>query len=127
MSRLSAEQLSPHKQFAKQLERIELLPQKQRWREIKKLLFKVKPDLIEIDRQFCEAIAEERNFGMLNEFGSSKSGSTRRLYSMPQYLYAALHLMDPDFTRMQDDIDESKQLNLDVARAFPEYRTVSKI
>lgn len=127
MSKFYDEQLSPHKMFAKEVERIEGLPQQKRWREIKNLLFKVKPDLISIDRKFCEAIAEEREFGMGNDLGSSKSGSTRRLYSMPQYLYAALHLIDPDFTRMQDDIDESKKLNLDIARAFPEYRTSRKI
>jgi len=121
------EALNPKKAFAKEVERIEALPQTQRWREIKKLLFKVKPELIEVDRQFCEAIREERELGMLSETGASASGSTRKLYSMPQYMYATLHLVDPDFTKQQDDPELAKQTNLKLARTFPEYCTAQRI
>jgi len=119
--------LNPRKAFAKEVERIEGLPQTQRWREIKRLLFTVKPELIEVDRQFVEALREERQMDMLTETGSSKSGSTRRLYSMPQYMYAMLHLIDPEFTKLQDDPETSKKTNLKVAEVFPEYRLAQRI
>ena len=36
----------------------EALPQMERWRAIKNLLLKTKPDLIPIDKEFCQAIRE---------------------------------------------------------------------
>ena len=121
------EAFDPRKAFAKRVEVIEALPQSQRWRAIKNLLFEVKPELRELDRQFCEAIAEERNLGVLSLTGASKSGSTRRLYSMPQYMYSMLHLVDPEFTKLQEDPDTSKQINLKIARTFPEYCLATRI
>jgi hypothetical protein len=121
------EAFDPRKAFAKRVEVIEALPQSQRWRAIKNLLFEVKPEFRELDRQFCEAIAEERNLGMLSLTGASKSGSTRRLYSMPQYMYSMLHLVDPEFTKLQEDPDTSKQINLKIARTFPEYCLATRI
>ena len=127
MNQTEKDALNPRKAFAKEVERIEALPQTQRWREIKRLLFRVKPELIEVDRQFIEALKEERQMDMLSETGSSKSGSTRRLYSMPQYMYAMLHLIDPEFTKLQDDQETSKKTNLKVAEVFPEYRLAQRI
>lgn len=121
------EALDPRKAFAKKVERIEALPQTQRWRAIKNLLMETKPELREVDRQFVEALKEERQMDMLTETGSSKSGSTRRLYSMPQYMYAMLHLIDPEFTKLQDDPETSKKTNLKVAEVFPEYRLCQRI
>lgn len=118
--------LDPKKAFAKEVEKIEGLPQTQRWRAIKDLLFKVKPELIPLDKQFCQAIAEERT-NLLNDLGATKSLSTRKLYSMPQYLYAALHVLDPEFTKLQADPDKTKSLNLKIARTFPEYAIARKI
>lgn len=126
MNETHRDAIDPRKAFAKEVERIEGLPQSQRWRAIKDLLFKVKPELIPLDKQFCAAIAEER-MDMLNDLGASKSLSTRKLYSMPQYLYAALHVLDPEFTKMQADIDQTKKLNLKIARTFPEYCLARKI
>lgn len=121
------EALDPRKAFARKVERIEALPQTQRWRAIKNLLLETKPELREVDRQYCEAIAEERAFGMLSETGASKSGDIRRLYSMPQYMYAMLHLIDPEFTKMQEDPDTAKKTNLKIAEVFPEYCLASRI
>ena len=118
--------INPRKAFAKEVERIEALPQARRWRAIKELLFKVKPELKTIDRQFCAGIAEERT-GLLNDLGATKSLSTRKLYSMPQYLYAALHLLDPEFTKLQGDIEQTKSLNLKIAKVFPEYTIAKRI
>ena len=117
----------PRKAFAAEVEKIERLPQMQRWRAIKELLFRVKPEFIPLDKSFCEAIKEERENNLIMDTGASKSGSTRKLFSMPQYLYAMLHLVDPEFTAMQEDKDTAVELNLKLARAFPEYRIARKI
>jgi hypothetical protein len=121
------EALDPRVEFDKKVEKIRALPPTQRWRATKELLFSVKPELRQVDKEFCDAIREEREFGMLTETGSSKSGSTRKLYSMPQYMYAMLHLIDPEFTKLQEDPDTSKKTNLKIAEVFPEYRTAQRI
>jgi len=113
--------------FGREVARIEALPQMQRWREIKNLLLKTKPDLIPIDREFCQAVREERENNMFNKTGASKSGDMRALMSLPQYLYSVLHLIDPEFTRLQEDPQTARKTNLKLARAFPEYRLAEKI
>lgn len=123
----SEQELAQRKEFGREVARIEGLPQAQRWREIKNLLFKVKPDLIPLDKEFVQQVREEREFNLITDSGASKSGSTRRLYSMPQYLYSALHLLDPDFTKMQENHETSKKLNLKIAEVFPEYRMARKV
>lgn len=120
-------ELQQRKDFGNQVARIEALPQEQRWREIKTLLLKVKPDLIPLDQQFIQGIREERETNMFSQTGASKSGSTRALYSMPQYLYAALHVLDPDFTKMQENPELSKKINRKLAAVFPEYCLATKI
>jgi len=121
------EALNPKAAFVKEIERIEGLPQTQRWRAIKELLFKVRPDIRKIDNDYIAALKEERETEMLNAFGASKSLSTRRLYSMPQYMYAMLTVVDPDFTRMSEDPDTTKVFHRKVAKAFPEYCLAVKI
>lgn len=123
----SEEELTKRQDFGREVARIEGLPQTQRWREIKNLLFKVKPDLIPLDRDFVQQIREERETNMFSDTGASKSGSTRALYSMPQYLYAALHVLDPDFTKMQEDPETSKNINRKLAQVFPEYSLARKV
>lgn len=99
----------------------------QRWRAIKNLLLKMRPDIAQLDKHFCEDIKHRREFEMLKDTGASKSGATRHLYSMPEYMYSMLHLIDPEFTKLQEDPESSKQINLKVARAFPEYCLARKI
>jgi len=118
--------INPRKAFAEELEKIEGLPQAERWRAIKNLLFKTKPDLIALDKQFIEGIKDERA-NMLNDLGSTKSLSTRKLLSMPQYLYAALHILDPEFTRLQENPDTATKTNLKLAKVFPEYCLAKRI
>lgn len=123
----SEAELKRRQDFGQEVARIEGLPQAQRWLEIKNLLFKVKPDLIALDNDFVAQIREEREHNLINDTGASKSGSTRKLYSMPQYLYAALHVLDPDFTKMQEDPETSKKINLKLAKVFPEYTIARKV
>jgi len=121
------EALNPKVAFAKEVELIEGLPQTRRWRAIRELLFKVRPEIRKIDNDFIAAIKEERETEMLSVTGASKSLSTRRLYSMPQYMYAMLTVVDPDFTRMSEDPDTTKAFHRKVAKAFPEYCLARKI
>jgi len=121
------DQLEFRTQFGKAVEKIEALPQEQRWRPIKDLLFTVKPELKYFDEQLVADIKEQRELNMFSQTGSSKSGDSRALYSMPQYLYAALHVLDPDFTRMQEDKEYSKILNRKLTKAFPEYALARSI
>lgn len=118
--------LDPRKQFAREVEKIEGMPQTRRWRAIKNLILRMRPDIVAYDQAFIRDINEQRNNQILDT-GASKSGSTRHLYSMPQWLYSALHVMDPDFTRMQEDPDQSKTINLKIARVFDEYRIARKV
>jgi hypothetical protein len=126
MNKTHQQALDQRQMYVKEIGRIEGLPQTQRWRAIKNFLLKVKPELRHIDNQFINAIKEERESTLL-ETGATKSGSTRKLYSMPQYLYAALHLLDPEFTKLQDDPESSKAINLKIAKTFPEYAIARKI
>lgn len=127
MNQAHKEAFDPRIEFDKKVEKIRALPPTQRWRAIKELLFSVKPELRQVDKEFCDALRQEREFDMLTVTGSSKSGSTRRLYSMPQYMYAMLHLIDPEFTKLQESPDTSKKTNLKIAEVFPEYRTAQRI
>jgi hypothetical protein len=126
MNKTHQQALDQRQMYVKEIGRIEGLPQTQRWRAIKNFLLKVKPELRHIDNQFINAIKEERESTLL-ETGATKSGSTRKLYSMPQYLYASLHLLDPEFTKLQDDPESSKAINLKIAKTFPEYAIARKI
>lgn len=126
MNETHKDAVNPRKAFADQVAIIEAMPQAQRWRAIKKLLFSVKPELKALDRVFIAQVTEERS-NMLNDLGASKSLSTRKLLSMPQYLYAALHVLDPEFTKQQDDPELSVKTNLKLAEVFPEYCLARKI
>lgn len=119
--------LSPKYLFGKEMERIEKLPQTERWREIRKLLFKVNPSLVPLDKGHVEAVAEQREFGMLKATGASKSNDMRALLSLPQYVYMAIRVADPDFDDEQKDKDKVTALYRKLAKAFPEYSLARKI
>ena len=124
---MQTEELKKRQDFGNEVARIEKLPQAQRWREIKTLLLKVKPDLVPLDNQFIQQIKEEREHNIFSDTGASKSGSTRHLMSMPQYLYAALHVIDPEFTQLQENPETSQKVNRKLAQVFPEYRIARKV
>ena len=121
------QELLQRQAFGREVASIEGLPQAQRWRAIKDLLLKTRPDIAQIDREFCQAVREERENNMFSKTGASKSGDMRALMSLPQYLYAMLHAMDPDFTNLQANPETNRKINLKLARAFPEYRLCEKI
>jgi hypothetical protein len=95
----------------------------ERWREIQKLMFKINPALVTEDQIHCVAVAEKR-LQQRAATGSSKTGAMRALYSMPDYLYRALQLIDPNYQKQQESKDKEsvKRLNYKVWSTFPEYR-----
>lgn len=123
----SEQEIQKRKDFGQEVARIEGLPQAQRWRAIKELLLKVKPELKPLDDQFCAQIKEEREHNIFTDTAASKSGSTRHLMSMPQYLYAALHVLDPEFTKLQENPETTVKINRKLATVFPEYRIARKV
>lgn len=106
----------------------ELSNDSERWRAIQQLMFKINPDLVKEDRIHCAAVAEKR-MEQRSLTGSSKSGGMRALYSMPDYLYRALQIMDPNYQKQQEakDKESVKRLNYKIWRTFGEYRLAERI
>jgi hypothetical protein len=117
---------NPKKQFAKEVQRIEGLPQTQRWRAIKKLCLKHNPELREYDKLHMAEVSRQREV-RLNDFASNKTQTMRHLMMLPEYLYLAIKLMDPEFEAMNDDPVQAKPMFLKMARTFPEYSLARKI
>lgn len=99
-----------------------------RWRAIQKLMFDIHPELRNEDLIHQEAVKVKR-LEQRSVTGSSKSGSIRSLYSMPDYLYRALQVMDPEFQKLQsgNDAPSTKKFNYAIWSAFPEYRVCERI
>lgn len=116
------------KQRVNKLGHIESLPQAERWKEIKKLMLDLHPDLREADRYFCEDVARTRNEQLFKDTGASKSGDTRQLISLPDFLYQAFRVADPDFepTQTSKDPNVVKKLYYKLWEVFPEYRVAIK-
>ncbi len=100
----------------------------ERWRAVQQLMFKITPALVREDRMHCVAVAEKR-LELRSQTGSSKSGGMRALYSMPDYLYRALQLLDPKFQKLQASGDRQtvKKFNHKIWGVFPEYRLGEKL
>lgn len=116
------------KKYIQQIEKIEGLPEAERWREIKSFALKLNPGLAEVDRATIRDIRETKDV-QLNDIGSSKSLSTRHLLDMPRYLYDALIAFDRDLDQKLngDNAELSKRTWHKLARTFPEYAIPRKI
>lgn len=116
------------KQLVEAVEKIEGLPESQRWREYKNLLLKINPKLRPIDEKFIRDLNEDRR-AQFNDFGSDKAMSIRRLLEMPRYIYDTLTIADPELNRKITSSvkGESKAAWRKLARVFPEYRIARKI
>lgn len=106
----------------------EIADDAERWRAIQQLMFKINPALVHEDQRHCVAVAELR-MEQRALTGSSKSGNMRALYSMPDYLYRALQIMDKTFQKRQEakDKESVKKLNYKIWSTFPAYRLAEKI
>lgn len=130
MNIAAAKELKSEKQrLLDHLEKIEHMPQAQRWREAKNFLIKINPKVAAIDREFCDQVNLTR-LAQNNDVGSSKSGDVRHLLDMPTFMYEMLLLVDPQLNR---DLNLSHDNNLKrecwrkLANVFPEYRVAGKI
>ena len=106
-----------------EIERIEKLPRTQKWRAMKELMLKMKPELEATDKGVCEAMREKREIDNLKSTGASKSGDMRHSLSLPEYLYLSIKAIEPDF--MNFDImtkAEARAETKKVWETFPEYR-----
>ena len=113
-------------QFLQEIERIEGLPEAERWHEIKTLLLAVNPELKPLDDHFVAQLEDDRN-EQDNDFGASKERSLRMLIDVPRYLYDALIIADPEFEQQVKNKEGSKQLWRKMAKVFPEYKIARKV
>lgn len=124
---MNTQTLDKRTQFLNQIQQIEnIRGRADRWRAIQKLMFDLHPGLREEDLIHQAAVKDLRITATAT--GASKSGAMRQLYSMPDYLYRALQMADPEFQKMQSSNDKMtvKKFNYAIWDAFPEYRTCEK-
>jgi hypothetical protein len=110
------------------IKRIEQLPRPEKWRVTREFVLASNKNASYADHKFVENVAKERN-SMLKATGASKSGDSRYLLSMPDFIYAALIATDPD---LQDELNNPDKKTSDrawnkLAAAFPEYAIARKI
>lgn len=121
--------IDPRQQALDALDRIEqIADDAQRWRAIQQFMFKLHPELVAEDQVHIATVKDVR-MSQRAQTGSTKSGSMRQLYSMPEYLYRALQMADPHFQKMQESKDRQtvKKFNHKIWKVFPEYRIAEVI
>lgn len=107
----------------KAIEKIESLPRPAKWKEIRKFVLALHPELKIPEaehRQACQELREGRN-----EFGASKSMTMRSAMSLYGPVYDAINVLDPDIRDEMAGRNKGQQeiLLKNLWRAFPEYRT----
>ena len=110
------------------IKRLQELPRPQKWRDTREFVLNTNPKASYADHKFIESVNKERN-ALLKDTGASKTGDSRYLLSMPDFIYAALIAIDPD---LQDELNDPDRLVSNkawnrLANAFPEYRVARKI
>jgi len=107
----------------KTIEKIELTPRPDKWREIKKLLLRLHPELKAYDDDFAQACKELRQ-RTESKTASSKSANLRNTMKLPNYLYQALIKLDPDIMVEMSGRNHGHQklISEQLWKAFPEYR-----
>lgn len=117
---MTPEQRDKH---VKTIEKIEGLPRPQKWREIKKLMLALHPELKQYDNDFAEACTEIRQ-NTKSKTASTTNGDLRNTMKIPQYLYQGIITLDPDFMLEMSGRNHGHQLLIgkQLYKAFPEYR-----
>lgn len=116
---MTPEQRAKH---VKTIEKIENMKRPEKWREIRKFMFELHPELVTIDHDFCEAVKELRE--QSNRTASSKSGEMRNTMKIPQYIYEALRTLDEGFMEEMSgkNLGAQEQFGYQLYKAFPFYR-----
>jgi hypothetical protein len=125
MTNMTPEQRAKH---VKTIEKIENLARPQKWREIKKLLLDLHPELVPYDDDFAQACKELRQRSA-SKTAASKSGDLRNTMKIPNYLYQGIIKLDPDFMIEMSGRNHGHQILIgqQLYKAFPEYRIARAI
>ena len=117
---MTPEQRAKH---IKTIEKIENLPRPAKWREIKKLLLSLHPELKPVDDAFSQACKEIRQ-RTESKTASSKEMSIRNTMKIPNYVYQALVKLDPEIMIEMSGRNHGEQrlIGKQLYKAFPEYR-----
>lgn len=109
------------------IEKIEMMPRPEKWREIKKLLLRLHPELKLHDDEFAQACKELRQ-RTESSTASSKTGNLRNTMKIPNYLYQGIIKLDPDFMVEMSGRNHGLQKLLaeQLWKTFPEYRIARK-
>lgn len=112
----------------KMIAHLESLPRPRNWQVTREFVLSQNKNLSYQDHKFIEQVNEERKH-LLKDTGASKSGDSRYLLSMPDFIYAAIIAIDKD---LQDDLNNpnkkaSTKTWQQVAEAFPMYKVARKI
>ena len=107
----------------KTIEKIENLKCPEKWREIRKLLFSLHPELKPVDAEFSDACKEIRQKTQ-SKTASSKDGNIRNTMKIPNYVYQAIVKLDPEIMIEMSGRNHGDQLLIgkQLYKAFPEYR-----
>lgn len=107
----------------KTIEKIENLPRPEKWREIKKLVLALHPELKPYDDDFADACKEIRQ-KTSSQTASSKEGNIRNTMKLPNYLYQAICKLDPNIMIEMSGRNHGEQrlIGKQLYNAFPEYR-----
>lgn len=119
MNTMTPEQRDKH---IRAIEKIEHTARPEKWREIKKLVFSLHPELVEADKDFSQACKEVRQASTAT--GASKSGDLRNTMKLPNWLYQAICKLDPEIMIEMSGRNHGHQLQIgkQLWKAFPEYR-----
>jgi len=117
---MTPEQRAKH---VRTIEKIENLPRPEKWREIKKLILELHPELVAYDNDFSQACKEWRQ-NTQSKTAASKGFSLRNTMKLPNYLLDALRKLDPDLDVEMSGRNHGLQLLIgkQLYQAFPEYR-----
>lgn len=107
----------------KTIEKIEYMKRPDKWREIKKFMFELHPELRLADKDFSDACKEQRQKNE-SKTGASKSLNMRHTMKLPQWLYQAICKLDPEVMTEMSGRNHGTQLLIgkQLYKAFPEYR-----
>jgi hypothetical protein len=105
------------------IEKIELMERPGKWREIKKLVLDLHPELVPADDEFSQACKELRQ-ATESKTASSKGGTIRNPMKLPNWLLDAIRKLDPAINEEMSGRNHGHQILISkqLYKAFPEYR-----
>lgn len=117
---MTPEQRAKH---VRTIEKIENMERPEKWREIKKFLLELHPELVPADDLHSQACKEWRQNNQ-SKTASSKLGSIRNTMKIPNYILDAIRKLDPEINEEMSGGNHGQQILISkqLYKAFPEYR-----